>query len=126
MDAAPSRDGPRVNSQINVLNQAYAGSTGGAPTAFQFQLQSINRVTNTSWYPIVSGSSAERSMKSSLRQGGKNTLNMYLGALSGGLLGRIEDLGDSFVTVEIADRVSIKVQRGAITAVLPKGTLKSA
>ncbi len=45
---------------------------------------------------------------------------------SGGLAGRIEDIGDSFVTVEIADRVSIKVQRGAVTAVLPKGTLKSA
>ena len=44
----------------------------------------------------------------------------------GGLAGRIEDLGESFVTIEIADRVSIKVQRGAITAVLPKGTLKSA
>ena len=45
---------------------------------------------------------------------------------SGGMAGRIEDLGESFVTVEIADRVSIKVQRGAISAVLPKGTLKSA
>ena len=45
---------------------------------------------------------------------------------SGGMAGRIEDLGESFVTVEIADRVSIKVQRGAITAGLPKGTLKSA
>ena len=45
---------------------------------------------------------------------------------SGGMAGRIEDLGESFVTIEIADRVSIKVQRGAITAVLPKGTLKSA
>ena len=45
---------------------------------------------------------------------------------NGGIAGRIEDLGESFVTVEVADRVSIKVQRGAITAVLPKGTLKSA
>ena len=45
---------------------------------------------------------------------------------SGGMAGRIEDLSDSFVTVEIADKVSVKVQRGAITAVLPKGTLKSA
>lgn len=45
---------------------------------------------------------------------------------SGGMAGRIEDLGESFVTVEIADKVSVKVQRGAITAVLPKGTLKSA
>ena len=45
---------------------------------------------------------------------------------SGGLAGRIDELGESFVGVEIADKVSIKVQRGAITAVLPKGTLKSA
>jgi len=45
---------------------------------------------------------------------------------SGGLAGRIDDIGDSFVSVEIADRVSVKVQRGAVTAVLPKGTLKSA
>ncbi|KFN44344.1 hypothetical protein N790_10595 [Arenimonas malthae CC-JY-1] len=45
---------------------------------------------------------------------------------NGGIAGRIEDLGESFVTVEVADKVAIKVQRGAITAVLPKGTLKSA
>lgn len=45
---------------------------------------------------------------------------------SGGMAGRIEELGESFVTVEIADKVSVKVQRGAITTVLPKGTLKSA
>jgi len=76
-----------INSQINVLNQAYAGATGGTATAFAFQLQSINRVTNPAWYPIVSGSSAERAMKSQLRQGGKNTLNMYLGELDSGLLG---------------------------------------
>ncbi|GAB2952576.1 zinc metalloprotease [Micromonospora polyrhachis] len=76
-----------INSQITVLNQAYAGGTGGAVTAFAFQLQSINRVTNPAWYPIVDGSSAERQMKSQLRQGGKNTLNIYLGELSDGLLG---------------------------------------
>ncbi|MGC4894377.1 zinc metalloprotease [Micromonospora sp. DT31] len=76
-----------ITQQISVLNQSYAGSTGGAATAFAFQLSKINRVTNTSWYPIVQGSSAERSMKTSLRQGGKNTLNIYLGELSDGLLG---------------------------------------
>ncbi|MFG3688838.1 zinc metalloprotease [Micromonospora sp. NPDC047740] len=76
-----------ITQQISVLNQAYSGATGGAPTAFSFQLQKINRVTNPSWYPIISGSSAERSMKTTLREGGKNTLNMYLGELSDGLLG---------------------------------------
>jgi preprotein translocase subunit YajC len=43
-----------------------------------------------------------------------------------GMLGRIEEITDSYVTVEIAPNVQIKLQKQAITAVLPKGTLKSA
>ncbi|MFB9234739.1 zinc metalloprotease [Plantactinospora siamensis] len=76
-----------ITSQISVLNQAYAGSTGGVATAFGFQLQSIDRTVNPSWYPIVDGSSAERAMKNALHKGGKNTLNLYLGELSDNLLG---------------------------------------
>ncbi|SDD06452.1 preprotein translocase subunit YajC [Aquimonas voraii] len=45
---------------------------------------------------------------------------------SGGLAGRIDDVSDSFITVEIANGVCVKVQKQAVTAVLPKGTLKSA
>jgi len=45
---------------------------------------------------------------------------------SGGIAGRVEDIGDNFISVEIADGVRVKLQKGAITAVLPKGTLKSA
>ncbi len=45
---------------------------------------------------------------------------------SGGILGRITDVGDSFVTLEIADGVRIKVQKPQITQLMPKGTLKSA
>jgi len=45
---------------------------------------------------------------------------------NGGIAGRVDDLGENFVTVEIADGVRVKIQRGAIQAVLPKGTLKSA
>ncbi len=35
-----------VNSQITVLNKAYAGSTGGAADRVRFPVQKINRVTN--------------------------------------------------------------------------------
>lgn len=44
---------------------------------------------------------------------------------SGGMAGRVEDIGDAFVTVEIAPDVRIKLQKQAISAVLPKGTLKA-
>jgi len=45
---------------------------------------------------------------------------------NGGIAGSVTEIGDSFVTVEIADNVRIRVQKGAIANVLPKGTLKSA
>jgi preprotein translocase subunit YajC len=45
---------------------------------------------------------------------------------SGGIAGTVTDIGDNFVTVEIADGVRIRVQKAAVGNVLPKGTLKSA
>ena len=78
-----------VNAQINVLNQSFAGQTGGVGTvtAFAFNLTTINRVTNPAWYPIVYGSNTEKQMKAALRVGGKGTLNIYTGELSDDLLG---------------------------------------
>ncbi|MET0986860.1 MAG: preprotein translocase subunit YajC [Steroidobacteraceae bacterium] len=45
---------------------------------------------------------------------------------NGGILGKITEVGEQFVTVEIADGVRVKVQRHTISQVLPKGSLKSA
>ena len=45
---------------------------------------------------------------------------------AGGMLGRITEVGDPFITLEIADGVRIKVQKSQITQLMPKGTLKSA
>jgi preprotein translocase subunit YajC len=44
----------------------------------------------------------------------------------GGVLGKITELGEQFVTLEVADGVNIKVQRHAIRTVLPKDTIKHA
>ena len=44
---------------------------------------------------------------------------------SGGILGKIVEVGDSFVTLEIAPNVQIKVQKFQVTSLMPKGTLKS-
>src|SRR5262245_31733429 len=46
--------------------------------------------------------------------------------LAGGILGRIVELGDQFLTIEIAENVRIKVQRFQVTSLVPKGTFKSA
>lgn len=45
---------------------------------------------------------------------------------NGGVAGKVEDVGESFISVEIAQGVSVKVQKQAVSVVLPKGTLKNA
>ena len=44
--------------------------------------------------------------------------------ISGGVLGRVAKMGDSFLHVEVANGVEVQVQRGAVVQVLPKGTYK--
>ncbi len=44
---------------------------------------------------------------------------------NGGLLGKITDVTESFVTLELADNLQIKLQRQAVASVMPKGTIKS-
>ncbi|ALA25359.1 preprotein translocase subunit YajC [Piscirickettsia salmonis] len=43
---------------------------------------------------------------------------------SGGVLGKVIKVDESVVTIEIANDVEIQVQKSAVSAVLPKGTIK--
>ena len=45
---------------------------------------------------------------------------------NGGILGKITDVSEQFVTLEVADNVQIKIQKQSIATVLPKGSLKAA
>ena len=45
---------------------------------------------------------------------------------NGGIAGVVTEIGENFITVEVADNVRLRIQKGAIANVLPKGTLKSA
>ncbi len=44
----------------------------------------------------------------------------------GGILGKVTEAGEQFLTVEVAEGVQVKVQRHTVSSVMPKGTLKSA
>ena len=43
---------------------------------------------------------------------------------NGGLLAKITEVDDNFLTCQISDNVEVKIQRFAVTSVLPKGTIK--
>ena len=42
----------------------------------------------------------------------------------GGLLGRITEVGENFVLVEMAEGVQLKVQKSSVASLMPKGTIK--
>ena len=44
---------------------------------------------------------------------------------TGGLLGRITEVGDNFVSLEVAKGMEVKIQRAAIGSLMPKDTIKS-
>jgi len=44
---------------------------------------------------------------------------------AGGILGRITKLTEQYATIEVAANTEITVQRGAVSQLLPKGTIKA-
>ncbi|CAA9426898.1 MAG: hypothetical protein AVDCRST_MAG35-2343 [uncultured Quadrisphaera sp.] len=78
-----------VEAQIDVLNTAFAGQggPGAADTAFRFDTVGTDWTVNPAWYQMLPGSTAEQQAKTALRDGGDETLNIYLSGLGGGLLG---------------------------------------
>ena len=71
----------QISSQLSVLNNAYAGD------GFSFTRVATDRTNNSSWYTAGPGTTAESQMKSALRQGTADDLNIYFNNMGGGLLG---------------------------------------
>lgn len=44
---------------------------------------------------------------------------------AGGLLGKVTEVGDNFIKVELADGVLVKMQKSSVGQVVPKGTFDS-
>jgi hypothetical protein len=70
----------QITEQLEVLNQAHQSS------GFSFTLASVDDTNNDAWY-TSSGGFTEVAMKTALRQGGSNALNLYTNNMGGGLLG---------------------------------------
>ena len=68
--------------------------------------------------PQMKRAKEQRAMVAALSKGDEVLTN-------GGLLGRIDDISEQFVSLEIAAGVIVRMRRDAVSAILPKGTLKS-
>ncbi len=70
------------------------------------------------WRPQAKRAKEHRELVSGLSKGDEVLT-------SGGILGRITKVSDDYVTVEVAEGVEVNLQKSAIGAALPKGTIKS-
>ena len=106
-----------------LIPSAYAQAAGGAqPNAF-VQLLPLVLIFVVFYFllirPQAKRAKEHKAMVAALAVGDEVVT-------AGGILGRVTETGDQFLTVELADGVRVKVQRHTIGAVLPKGTLKNA
>jgi preprotein translocase subunit YajC len=69
------------------------------------------------WRPQSKRTKEHRDLLSGLNKGDEVMV-------SGGLLGKIVRIKDDYLAIEISEGVEVKVQKAAVTAALPKGTLK--
>ena len=109
---------------MSIISTAYAQATGASPTGGGLSQILILVVFVVVFYfllirPQQKRAKDHQSLLSKLAAGDEVLT-------AGGIVGRVTEVSDSFVTVEIADGVRIKVQRQQISSLLPKGTYKSA
>jgi hypothetical protein len=74
-----------VRAQIDTLNRAYAGHFGGVGTGVHFRLDGTTVTRSATWFVDPLGN--EQAMKTALRKGGPETLNLYVGQLGDLVLG---------------------------------------
>ncbi len=101
---------------------AQAAAAGGAPSMMStllFPVILIGIMYFLMIRPQMKRQKDHRAMLEKLSRGDEVITN-------GGIAGSVVEMGESFITVEIANGVQVRLQKGAIATVLPKGTLKGA
>ncbi len=106
-----------------MISLAHAQTAGAAdPTGGFMQLLPMILMFVVLWFlmirPQMKKAKDHKALIEALAKG-------YEVITGGGLVGKIVKVGDSYVTLEIAEGTEVVVQKPAIGIVLPKGTLKS-
>jgi preprotein translocase subunit YajC len=107
-----------------LISDAHAQAAGGAPQQSPISMFLIMGVMLAAMYfllirPQQKRAKEHQALLSKLAPGDEVVT-------AGGILGKVTDVGDAFVTVEIADGVRVKLQKSQVTQLVPKGTYKSA
>ena len=105
-----------------LISPAMAGAVGGAPSGpgmmdFAFPVVLLVLFYFMLIRPQSKRAKEHRTMQEAIAKGDEVVTD-------GGLMGKIVNVGDNAITVQLADNLEVKVRRESINSVLPKGTLK--
>ena len=105
------------------ISAAYADTAAGAPPGgeyMQFVLLAGFLVIFylMIWRPQAKRAKEHRNLVGGLQKGDEVVT-------SGGIAGKVTKVTDDFLVIEASDTVELKIQKSAVIAALPKGTLKA-
>ena len=108
---------------MNFISDAWAqGATGAAGPAGFASLVPLILIFVIFYFlllrPQIKRAKEHKKMVEALAKGDEVVTN-------GGLLGKVTEVGENFLQVEVANGVQVKVQRQSVSALMPKGTIKS-
>src|SRR3990167_7564993 len=107
---------------MSIISTAYAASSASGA---QGQMSSLIMLAVffavfyfLLWRPQSKRAKEQRTLLSGLAKGDEVVT-------TGGLVGRISKVNENFIILSVADNIELTVQKAAVAATLPKGTLKS-
>jgi len=107
---------------LSFISNAYAEGAASAGDGGQFQIVMVFVMIAVFYFLILrpqqKRAKEQMAMVAALQKGDEV-------ATTGGLLGRVEKVGDNYLSLEIAENVVVQIQRSTVQSVLPKGTIKS-
>ena len=105
-----------------IISNAYAQAAEGDPTGGLMGLLPLILMFVVLWFlmirPQMKRAKEHKAMVEALAKGDEVVTG-------GGIAGRVTEVGDSFIQVEIAANTVVAVQKQAVATVLPKGSLKT-
>lgn len=111
-----------LNSLLNVfISPAFAEGAAPAPQGSLLQFLPLIILMVVMYFlmirPQQKKAKEHRLMVDGLKKGDEIVTQ-------GGLLGKVADVNDAFISVKLADNVQINIQRHAVASLMPKGTIK--
>jgi preprotein translocase subunit YajC len=105
-----------------MIATAFAQAAGGSPQETMMGMLPIILMFVIMYFilirPQMKKAKETKTMIESLQKGDE--------VIAMGILGRISKISDNYVSLDIAPNVTIQVQKGAVSMLLPKGTVKDA